>query len=292
MISRARSPISMRRSVAAALSLVGLLHSVHTLSETVPRRGMVDSRIRVAVYNGDEVYKLRGFVGYQIDLEFEPGETFTGLGAGDLDGLSFVGQDNHLFLKPKAARVATNLTVLTSRRHYQFDYAALSQRPMPDDPEVIYAVRFTYPPTPSQSTADAAAQRVDSQLAIASNERPRNIDYWYCGAPALRPVAASDDSVHTRLRFAANADLPAIFVRNEDGSESLLNFSMDAGDVILHRLAKQFILRRGKLQGCVVNQGFAGGGIRLKSGTVAPTVEREVRGGVPAVERQERGGTP
>ena len=292
MTSGFQCPIFMRRSGAAALSLVALLHSVHTLAETVPSRGVVDSRIRVAVYNGDEVYKLRGFVGYQIDLEFEPGETFIGLGAGDLDGLSFVGQDNHLFLKPKAGRVATNLTVLTSRRHYQFDYAVLSQRLMLEDPGFIYAVRFTYPPTPSQSTADAAAKRVESQLESASNERPRNIDYWYCGAPALRPVAASDDNVHTRLRFAANADLPAIFMRNDDGSESLLNFSMDAGDVILHRLAKQFILRRGKLQGCVVNQGFAGGGIRLKSGTVAPTVERIERGAAPAVERKEREGAP
>ena len=292
MMSRTRASISMRRSAAATLALTALLHSVNGLAETVPRRGAVDSRIRVAIYNGDEVYKLRGFVGYQIDIEFEPGETFTGLGAGDLEGLSFIGQDNHLFLKPKAPGVATNLTVLTSRRHYQFDYAAIAQHPTADDPGVIYAVRFTYPPTPSQSTADAAAKGVDADLVNASNERPRNIDYWYCGAPALRPVAASDDSVHTRLRFAANADLPAVFVRNEDGSESLLNFSMDAGDVILHRLAKQLILRRGKLRGCVVNKGFAGGGIRLKSGTVAPTVERQVRGGVSAIEHQEPGGVP
>jgi type IV secretion system protein VirB9 len=292
MMSKNRGPMSLCGYGAASLNLIALLYSLSSPAETVPARGVIDSRIRVAVYSGDEVYKLRGFVGYQIDLEFEPGETFTGLGAGDLEGLSFVGQDNHLFLKPKAARVATNLTVLTSRRHYQFDYSALSQRPMAEDPGVIYAVRFTYPPTPSQSTANAAAKGIDSEFVNASNERPRNIDYWYCGAPALRPVAASDDSVHTRLRFAANADLPAVFVRNEDGSESLLNFSMDAGDVILHRLAKQFILRRGKLQGCVVNKGFAGGGIRLKSGTVAPGVERQVRGGTADVEGQEQGGAP
>jgi type IV secretion system protein VirB9 len=256
-----------------------LLYSITVPAESVPVKGIVDSRIRVAAYDGDEVYKLRGFVGYQIDLEFESGETFVGLGAGDLEGLSFVGQANHLFLKPRAARVATNLTVLTNRRHYQIDYAAMSQRPMPDDSNVIYAVRFNYPRTPAQSSTDAAAKSVESQLEMASNGRPRNIDYWYCGAPSLRPIAASDDSVHTRLRFAANADLPAIFVKNDDDSESLLNFSMDGGDVILHRLAKQLILRRGKLQGCVVNKGFIGGGIRLNSGTVAPTVEREVRDG-------------
>jgi type IV secretion system protein VirB9 len=249
-------------------------------AETIPVKGSVDTRIRMAVYDGNEVFKLRGFVGYQIDLEFESGETFVGLGAGDIEGLSFVGQENHLFLKPKAAKVATNLTVLTTRRHYQFDYTALSQRPTSEE-DVIYALRFTYPVPPAKSAAEAEAKRVDSQLGGAWSTRPRNIDYWYCGEHALRPVAASDDGIHTRLSFSANADLPAIFVRNEDDSESLLNFSLDEGDVIIHRVARRFILRRGKLTGCVVNLGYAGGGKRLESGTVAPDVERRVQGGVP-----------
>ena len=46
-----------------------------------------------------------------------------------------------------------------------------------------------------------------------------------------------------------------MFVRNEDGTESLLNFSMDEGDVVIHRVAARFILRRGQLTGCVVNKG-------------------------------------
>jgi type IV secretion system protein VirB9 len=276
---RIRAPA--RKYGAAACAVCFVLYAVPLWAESVPQKGIVDARIRVARYDGDEVYKLRGFVGYQIDLEFEAGETFTGLGAGDLEGLSFVGQDNHLFLKPKVAKVATNLTVLTSRRHYQFDYIASPQRPAADDPDVIYALRFTYPPPAAQADADAAAKRLDSQLASAAAKRLRNIDYWYCGQSTLRPVAASDDGVHTRLRFAANSDLPAIFVRNEDGSESLLNFSMDAGDVIVHRVARQFVLRRGKLTGCVVNKGFIGGGMRLDSGTVTPDVERRVQGGAP-----------
>ena len=38
--------------------------------------------------------------------------------------MSFVAADNHLFLKPKAAKVGTNLTILTTRRTYQMDYSA------------------------------------------------------------------------------------------------------------------------------------------------------------------------
>jgi type IV secretion system protein VirB9 len=269
--------VSFTKPLIPMALLATLFQSAVGWAETTPAKGSVDSRVRVAPYDSAEVYKLRGLIGYQIDLEFEPGESFVGLGAGDLEGLSFVGQENHLFLKPKAPRVATNLTVLTTRRHYHIDYTAATQRPNEDD--VVYSLRFTYTETPGHLAAEAAAKRLDSQLDSASSHRPRNIDYWYCGEPALRPVGASDDGVHTRLTFAVNADLPAIFVRNADESEALLNFSVDAGDVIIHRVAQRFILRRGNLTGCIVNRGYAGGGKRLESGTVAPDVERRVHGG-------------
>jgi len=237
--------------------------------------------VRTTAFRPDEVYRLHGYVGYQIDLEFQDGERFVGLGAGDIEALSFVGEGNHLFLKPRAAKVATNLTVLTNRREYRFDYTSLPARPAGDDPDVVYALRFTYPPDLRQEASAAEAAQLEAALRDAALDRPQNVDYWYCGSPSLKPTEASDDGVHTRLRFAAQAELPAIFVRNDDGTESLLNFSMDGGDVVIHRVARRFILRRGRLAGCVVNQGFVGGGLRLDSGTVAPRIERTTRGGPP-----------
>jgi type IV secretion system protein VirB9 len=270
-----------RFALLVALTVVALAAARSSLAEVVPARGAVDSRIRTAAYDGDQVYRLRGFVGYQIDLEFEAGESFAGLGAGDIEGLAYFGQDNHLFLKPKAEKVATNLTVLTNRRRYQIDYTAVARGPSASDFDVIFALRFTYPATPGKSAEDAAARHINDELGSASSQRRQNVDYWYCGDSTLRPVLASDDGVHTRLRFAANADLPAIFVRGEDNSESLLNYSMDNGDIIIHRVARQFILRRGKLAGCVVNKGYVGGGLRLDSGTVTPDVERRLQGVAP-----------
>jgi type IV secretion system protein VirB9 len=281
MIHRVPIRVTFRTCCVWAIALQSVLFSLRSLAEMVPARGIVDSRIRAAPYDSEQVYRLRGIVGYQIDLEFEAGETFVGLGAGDIEGLAYFGQDNHLFLKPKAAKVSTNLTVLTNRRRYQIDYTAVPQSSTIEDQDVIFALRFVYAPGTAQALTDAAVKRIDRALGDASGRRPQNIDYWFCGNTALRPVAASDDGVHTRLRFAANADLPAIFVRNADDSESLLNFSMDAGDVIVHRVARQFILRRGQLTGCVVNRGFVGSGLRLESGTVAPDVERTVPGVVP-----------
>ncbi|HEX3848410.1 MAG TPA: TrbG/VirB9 family P-type conjugative transfer protein [Steroidobacteraceae bacterium] len=249
------------------------------LAETVPPRGAVDSRIRVVPYNAEEVYKLRGYVGYQIDLEFESGETFNGLGAGDIEGLSFVGQENHLFIKPKAARVATNLTVLTNRREYQIDYSVLSRPRGGDAEDLVYSLRFTYPR--AGGSAEEESTQVESSLGAAFGNRPQNLDYWYCGAPTLQPVAASDDGVHTRLQFSARTELPAVFIRNDDGSESLVNFSMKDGDLLIHRVARRFVIRRGRLTGCIVNKGFKGSGDRLDSGTISPDVERHISGARP-----------
>jgi len=241
------------------------------LAEVSPSPGLIDSRIRSIAYSADQVYRRVGFVGYQTDLEFEAGESFVGLGAGDIEGISFVAQDNHLFLKPKAAKVGTNLTILTSHRAYHIDYSASSGPPDATEP-VTYVLRFLYPAAVKQ------ADITTKTLEHAEAARARNIDYWFCGSPTLQPVAASDDGVHTRLTFAAKAEQPAIFILNEDGTESLLNFSMEEGDVIVHRVARRLILRRGSLAGCVVNKGYVGGGDRLRSNTVSEQVEREVRG--------------
>jgi type IV secretion system protein VirB9 len=138
---------------------------------------------------------------------------------------------------------------------------------------VIYVLRFAYPP----QSGERAASLVDRQLANAAATRWHNLNYSYRGSPELKPLSAWDDGVQMRLRFASQQELPAIFVSNDDGSESLLNFSIDADEVVVQRIARHLIVRRGRLRGCILNQGFTGGGGRLESGTVAPSVERMTR---------------
>lgn len=269
---------TMRSLACSALALLLSGGASVTHAESVPDRGLTDPRIRTAAYRDEEVYHLQGFVGYGIELVFEEGEQFVGQAGGDLDAIMFGAHENHVILKPRAANVGTNFVVYTNRRAYRFDYTVADRRPDPLSDEVIYAVRFIYPPPPAPPAGPTPAERVESDLAAAREIRPRNIDYWFCGHPAVKPVAASDDGVHTRLTFGSKTELPAIFVRGEDRTESLLNFSVDAGDIVIHRIAREFIVRRGRLTGCIVNKGFVGTGERLESGTVAPTVQRERKG--------------
>jgi type IV secretion system protein VirB9 len=264
-----------RYRTVASVTWGALLVTFGAAGEVLPAPTPLDPRVRSAVYDPRQIYRLHAQVGYQIELELEPGETLLGQGAGDLDGIVIESFENHVFLKPRAPDVRTNLTLATNRRHYRFEYVVAAFSPKSEIEGAIYVVRFMYPDEVS------ATERVEQALQEAGVQRPRNFDYWYCGDVAIQPIAASDDGVHTRLTFDARAELPAVFVRNDDGSESLLNFSIDAGDVVIHRVARNFIVRRGRLVGCILNQGFEGSGERLESGTVTPGVVRERKEALP-----------
>lgn len=263
------------RSAAHGIVLILGALAIAARAETLPTTGQVDPRIRTTVYNANEVYRLYGYVGYHLDLEFEADETFESLSGGDLEGLTYSAHANVLTLKPKVAYTEMNLSVTTSKRRYYFEYSVSARRPNPDLAPVMYAVRFAYPPEKPAGDGLTDEQRLQVELAKGRQNRARNTDYWFCGDKPVKPTAASDDGVQTRLTFAARSELPAIFVRNDDGTESLLNFSIDQGDVLIHRVASRFIVRRGRLTGCIVNKGFVGSGDRLESGTVAPEVTRE-----------------
>ena len=266
------------RTLGATVVIVAaaaITFALATNAETLPTSGRVDPRIRTAVYSTDEVYRLYGYVGYHLDLEFEADETFEALSGGDLEGVTYSAHGNVLTLKPKVAATEMNLAVTTNKRRYYFEYSVSARRPNPDFAPVMYAVRFSYPPQHSAGDGLTDEERVQLDLSRARRARARNTDYWFCGDSAMKPIAASDDGVQTRITFPARSELPALFVRNDDGTESLLNFSIDQGDVLIHRISPRFIVRRGRLTGCIVNKGFVGGGDRLESGTVAPDVIRE-----------------
>jgi type IV secretion system protein VirB9 len=255
--------------VAATLCFNVIAHA-----EVLPAQGQIDERIRTAVYSADQVFRLYGYVGFHLDLEFEADEAFASLSGGDLDGLTYSAHANVLTLKPKVAATEMNLAVTTTKRRYYFEYSVSARRPSLSSDPVMYAVRFSYPKPPPSGDGLTEEERLKLELSKARETRTRNTDYWYCGDKTIKPTAASDDGVQTRLSFAARSELPVLFVRNDDGSESLLNFSIDQGDVLIHRVAARFIVRRGRLAGCIVNKGFVGSGERLKSGTIAPDVTR------------------
>lgn len=273
------TPAAWIASICILLALQGGMAE----AATVPPVGRVDARVRVVAYNPDDVVVLQGYVGYQIHLQWAEGEEFVNLGSGDNGAFDVGAERNHFFIKPKEAHASTNLTVLTNRRAYHFDYVVSAHAPTgPAARRMVYSIRFSYPEDDARAAAAERERRqTEARIKQAAVDRPRNEDYWFCGSSSLKPLSAYDDGVQTRLRFASRSEFPAMFIQNDDGTESLLNFNIEDDEVVVHRVARRFVLRRGKLVGCVVNQSFAGGGARIPSNTTAPGVHRTTAGAAP-----------
>ena len=271
-------------TLRALLASIGMWWCVGPVAwaEVVPPRGLVDSRVRVVAYDPEQVIRLRGYVGYQIHFQFAEGETFVNLAAGDNKALDVGYEANHLVIKPLAASVATNITILTNRRVYHLDYTATATRPDPTRGDVVYSLRFIYPQDEARRVAEALErEHTARQLALAAaqqQQRPRNLNYWGCGSNVIRPVSAHDDGVQTRLRFGARSEFPTIYVKNDDDSESVVNFSVEKDEVVIHRVVRRLVLRRGQLVACLENRSFDGGGAYLETETVVPGVERRTKG--------------
>jgi type IV secretion system protein VirB9 len=256
------------RKLVLAVALVCFGETLR--AAVVPTPGRLDPRVREVEYRAEQVVSLRGYVGYHVHIELAPGERFVALGAGDTAAVDVAAEGPHVLLKPKAEQVATNLTLVSSRRVYHFDYRAGSGRP---DHEAVFVLRFRYP----APVVEVAPVATTATVKPVPPPRPMNRAYWFCGDASLRPVAAWDDGVQTRIRFGSRGEWPAIFVRNEDGSESLTNFHAEGTTAVVHRVAREFVLRRGGLVGCVENRAYGGSGEWVEAGTRLPGATREVR---------------
>lgn len=258
-------------SERGAWLLVGVFVAGVAVAEMVTAPVGADGRLREVKYDAAGVVRLDGRPGYHIALELEPGERFVSVAAGDAASIDVGAEGHHVMLKPKVARLATNLTLITDRRVYHFDYqvgATTGVSPVP-----LYGLRFVYP-----VSAAAVGPPLDPRRVGVA--RSRNVAYFACGAKAIRPAAAWDDGLQLHLRFPGTTELPAVYVQAEDGSESLVNFHVERDELVVHRLARRFVLRRGALSACIENRG-ALPDQRAASGTVSTAVERQS----PEVER-------
>jgi type IV secretion system protein VirB9 len=196
-------------------------------SAVSPQPGPGDPRIRIVHYDPDEVVELPATLGYQMSIEFGPGERIENVSIGD--GLGWQITPNHkanlLFLKPLDAGSVTDMTVITNLRRYVFDLHARR------------APRRGDPPQPPQDVNHA---------------------YRVVGRAKVAPLRVFDDGRSTYFAFAPTAEYPAIFAIDPDGKEAVVNTAIRQGFVVIDRLAAAFVLRQGHEATRIVNDGFEG----------------------------------
>lgn len=238
----------MMRAVAAVMIACLAPHPAHAQelsgAETEQR---ADARIRIIPYSDDLIVPLRGHLGYQMLIEFDPNERIENVAIGD--SLAWQVTPNRaatmLFVKPVVADAATNMVVVTSLRRYSFELRA-REASGPSDPTIIYSVRFTYPET---QVAEAPPPPPPPPQAI-------NLNYTTRGADRFRNVRIFDDGDMTYFQFPEGAGVPAIFVVGENGEEELVNTQARPPYVVVDHIAREFVLRSGRHRARIRNDGY------------------------------------
>ncbi len=271
----------MRTLPVAVLCLMGLL-----VTSPVARAWDVpgwsdDSRVRQIVYASDAVVRIDAQRGFATHIALDPHEQIQVVAPGDRDGWQVVANkgDHDVYLKPQLAAHNSNLEIRTDKRSYSFDLVVLPLKAKFGNDEEMYRVTFVYPDEVDAQThaeADAAlvAQRLVQPPVV------RNTRYSMQVMPHsddIAPVAAWDDGRFTWIRIPANRRIPAIFRVADDGTESVVDKHMENDTIVVHEVAKRFVLRLGDEVVGIWNDVYDMDGVPPRDGTTVDGVKRVLR---------------
>lgn len=284
------------RATAVAIAFAAALASPALALDT-PRSGAKDNRVRFVDYDPYNVVQVVGSLRSSVQVEFASDEEIAHVALGNTVAWEVAPAGNILFLKARENQPATNLQVVTTRRDgskrsYQLELS-MRDGPVGVGSATFFYVKFRYPLDEAERRRLEAAERAqaadarlaDTVLSVHEQYGPRNWRYSAQGSAALEPASVYDNGKVTTLTFAGNAEIPAIYIVNTDGSESLVPKNVDGNLVLVHAIARKLVLRRGADVLCLFNEAYSPEGINPGTGTTSPSVERRVRTGVVARRR-------
>lgn len=224
-----------------------------------------DPRLVERLYDPSEVVQIEGKVNVQSTIQFGEGEVIENVAIGDSQSWQVTPnrRANLLFVKPLAPRASTNMTVVTSRHTYLFDLVA-----NPNNRNPLYVLTFTYPVElrPVDETEGLASGDAPNavELAAANDDyavidpTALNFDWASSGNAALLPEQIYDDGTATFLAWPSGQPMPAILVKDHEGTEGPVNFAVRGDVIVLDLVPREIILRSGDDVAMLVNEGPLG----------------------------------
>ena len=278
----------MKPRFLVPLVLASGISSVALALET-PRSASQDGRIRFVDYQPYNITRVVGTLRSSVEIEFAADEEIAHVALGNSVAWEVAPAGNILFLKARENQPVTNISVVTARRDgstrsYQMELTVRDGSVAVGQNTYFY-VKYRYPADEAeqrkfQASARARAAQAgqaDQVLALHEAYGPRNWRYSAQGGQALQPQSVYDNGKATTFAFVGNQEMPAIYIENSDGSESLVPKSVDGNLVLVHALSRKFILRRGGDALCVFNEAYDRVGINPDTNTTSPSVERVVK---------------
>jgi len=254
-MNRAARPLGPALGLAAALLATAL---------TSPARAE-DPRLVERLYDATQVVKIEGKANVQAVIQFGENETIENVAIGDSQTWQVTPNKraNLLFVKPLADRANTNMTVVTDRHTYLFDLVASPAHRNP-----LYVLAFTYPQVVEEAPQPALAGGAPLpdgasaiEMAAASDPYavldPAELNFAWAtkGDAKLLPQRVYDDGDATFLTWSAGTPLPAILVRDFEGTEGPVNFAVRGDVIVVDGVPREIVLRSGEDVAELVNNG-------------------------------------
>jgi type IV secretion system protein VirB9 len=229
-----------------------VLTSVATIGDAAtPAQPTLDRHIRMVRYVPDQVTRLDCTLGYVVTLYLGADERIENVAIGDSLGWQITPNRRArvLFIKPNERASATNMSVVTNLRSYDFDLRA-HPASRKRDGQALFTVRFDYP--------EPVAVAVEAPPPPPPPAPPKDVNhaYSFSGSAKGLPTRVFDDGQSTYFVFPEGADFPAIFAVDPDNKEAVVNIAQRDGYVVVDRLASAFVLRRGELTTRIINDGY------------------------------------
>ncbi|HEY1609641.1 MAG TPA: TrbG/VirB9 family P-type conjugative transfer protein, partial [Paraburkholderia sp.] len=186
--------------------------------------------------------------------------------------------DSDIFLKPGSHAHDTNLIVHTDRHDYAFDLVVVPATPAGRE-DVMYRVTFSYRDV--LIAHDAAT--TDANLIAQREAAPavkRNLAYTMqalLGSDDIVPSAMWDDGRFTYVEIPGNRKIPSVFRVAEDGSEHVSDKHMEGDRIVLHEVARRWVLRLGDEAVELWNNAYDLNGVPPVDGTTVPGVARTLK---------------
>jgi type IV secretion system protein VirB9 len=288
---------TLRHGIACVLAA---LAGTAALAVQIPGyRG--DSRVRQVLYDGNEVVQVvtqRG-AGTEIVLGADEHIERVGLGdsgedegcgrapvdrAGGADApvpdwkISACKGDSDIFLKPGSHAHNTNLIVHTDRHDYAFDLVVLPAT-RAGNAGVMYRVTFSY----RDELAAHDAARIEANRIAQREAAPaarHNLAYTMEAVPGsddIVPSAMWDDGRFTYIEIPGNRKIPSVFRVGEEGSEHVPDWHMDGDRIVVHEVARRWVLRLGSEAVELWNNAYDLDGVPPVDGTTVPGVIRALK---------------
>ncbi len=226
-------------------------------AEGVVQSLTTDPRAKVVSFNPNQVYPLKASYLVSTDIIFGSDENVNAddIHLGDASSWDVQTNRNHLYIKAKKLDAAGNLNVTTNKYAYHFVLNVSDPASHAGD-EVLF-MKFLYP-THGSDERHLALEMATVPKDTCLDKSKYNMQYSFTGDCEQAPVRACDDGIFTYFKFKPHVELPAIFMVLPDRKETVVNYRIENGYVVVERIGKAFTLRNGDVITSVYNDKYIG----------------------------------